>query len=129
MKRIVKKEAWYGIFCLLLLLFVVGSFAGNRTANNDETLAIVATLTVKPEFKDEVLAAIKTVVDATRKEPGNIFYDVFEDINNPLKFVFIETWRSQAAIDFHVNTPHFIEFVRVVEGKTTLEVTTLRQKF
>jgi CRISPR-associated protein Cas8b1/Cst1 subtype I-B len=116
------------LFCFFCSLFLFASFT-EKQAVQDETLTIVATVTVKPEFKDDVLKAIKTVVDATRKEPGNIFYDVFEDIKNPLKFVFIETWKSQAAIDSHNKSAHFNNFVKAVEGKATLEASTLRQKF
>ena len=125
MKKILVKGVLVGIFCTL---FIFGSFADNQSVK-DETLTIVATVTVKPEFKEDVLKAIKTVVDATRKEPGNIFYDVFEDINNPLKFVFIETWKSQAAIDSHNKSAHFNDFVKAVDGKATLTASTLRQKF
>jgi len=125
MKNYLKKGV---LFCLLCSLFLFGSFTKNREVQ-DETLAIVATVVVKPEYKDDVLKAIKTVVDATRKEPGNIFYDVFEDVNNPLKFVFFEMWKSKAAIDEHNKTVHFNNFVKAVEGKATLEASTLKQKF
>jgi len=125
MKKNLKKGMLFSILCALVLLV---SFTDNQT-QKDETLTIVATVTVKPEYKEDVLKAIKTVVDATRKETGNIFYDVFEDIKNPLKFVFIETWKSQAAIDSHNQSAHFLDFVKAVDGKATLEVSTLRQKF
>ncbi|GHT69407.1 hypothetical protein AGMMS50239_36120 [Bacteroidia bacterium] len=95
----------------------------------EEPLTIVATITMKPEYKAEILKAVKTVVDATRKEPGNIFYDVFEDVKDPLKLTFIETWKSQSAIDSHNNSAHFKAFVKAVEGKATLEANILRQKF
>ena len=125
MKKIYVKGVLLSLFCSL---FLFSSFTGNNTAQ-DESLTIVATVVVKSEYKDEVLKAIKAVVDATRKEPGNIFYDVFEDVRNPLKFVFIETWKSQAAIDSHNKAAHFNDFVKAVEGKATLEASTLRQKF
>ena len=125
MKTIFAKGVLVGIFCSL---FLFGSFTDNQAAK-DEPLTIVATITIKPEFKEDVLKAIKTVVDATRKEPGCIFYDVFEDVNNPMKFVFIETWKSQAAIDSHNNSAHFNNFVKAVEGKATLEAGVLKQKF
>jgi quinol monooxygenase YgiN len=125
MKKIFVKGVLVTIFCSL---FLFGSFTDNQ-AVNDETLTIVATVTVKPEFKDDVLKAVKAVVDATRKESGNIFYDVFEDISNPLKFVFIETWKSQEAIDSHNKSAHFNDFVKAVDGKVTLEVGILKQKF
>jgi quinol monooxygenase YgiN len=126
MKKYLAKGALFSIFCSLFIL--LGSFTGDQ-AVKDETLTIVATLTAKPEYKEDVLKAIKTVVDATRKEQGNIFYDVFEDVNNPLKFVFIETWKSQAAINSHNKSAHFNDFVKAVDGKATLEASTLRQKF
>ena len=107
--------------------FLFGSFSDNQV--KEETLTIVATVTVKPEYKDDVLKAIKTVVEATRKEPGNIFYDVFEDVKNPLKFFFIETWKSQAAIDSHNKSVHFNDFVKAVNGKATLEASVLKQRF
>jgi len=114
--------------CIFCSLFLFGSFTDNQVVK-DEPLTIVATVTVKPEFKDDVLKAIKTVVDATRKEPGCIFYDVFEDVNNPLKFVFIETWKSKEAIDSHNSSVHLTNFVKTIEGKATLEAGTLKQKF
>jgi len=125
MKKNYQKGVLLSLFCSL---FLFGSFTDNK-AIQDETFTIVASVVVKPEYKEDVLKAIKTVVDATRKEPGNIFYDVFEDVNNPLKFVFIETWKSQAAIDTHNKTTHFNNFVKAVEGKATLEASVLKQKF
>ena len=125
MKKIFVKGV---LFSLLCSLFIFNSFAGDQSAQ-EEALTIVATVVVKPEYKDDVLKAIKTVVDATRKEPGNIFYDVFEDVGNPLKFVFIETWKSQAAIDSHNKSTHFNDFVKAVEGKASLEASILKQKF
>jgi quinol monooxygenase YgiN len=125
MKKHFKKGLLFGILCSL---FLFGSFTDKQVVN-DETLTIVASLTAKPEYKDDVLKAIKTVVDATRKETGNISYNVFEDVKNPLKFVFIEKWKSQAAIDSHNKSAHFNEFVKAVKGKADLEASILKQKF
>jgi len=116
------------IVAVICSFLIFGSFTGNQVVK-DETLSIVATVIVKPEFREDVLKAMKTVVDATVKEPGCIFYDVYEDINNPLKFVFIETWKSKAAIDSHNKTAHFNDFIKAVDGKATLEASILRQKF
>ena len=125
MKKIFVKGLLASVLCSL---FLFGSFSDTQ-AVKDETLTIVATVIVKPEFREDVMKAIKAVVDATVKEQGCIFYDVFEDVKNPLKFVFIETWKSQAAIDSHNKSAHFNDFVKAVEGKATLEASTLRQKF
>jgi quinol monooxygenase YgiN len=127
MKKSIVKGGFFGVIAALMLLC---AFTNEKVEmDNDETLTIVANITVKPEHRDDVLKAIKTVVDATRKESGNIFYDVFEDVKNPAKFTFIETWKSQSAIDSHNNSVHFKEFAKFVDGKADLEVSILKQKF
>ncbi|NRR92569.1 antibiotic biosynthesis monooxygenase [Winogradskyella undariae] len=71
-------------------------------------LKIIATIIVKPEFKEDVFNILKTVTDATRKEEGNISYILHEDINNSAKVIILEEWKSQEAIDFHNQTDHFL---------------------
>lgn len=80
-------------------------------------LKITATISVKPEYKEDVLTAIRNVVDATRKEAGNISYDLHENINNSSDYVIIEVWKSQEDIDIHNNSSHFAEFKQAINGK------------
>jgi quinol monooxygenase YgiN len=119
------KKILFSILCTVILFC---SFTDSKEVQ-EEPLTIVATITMKPEYKAEILKAVKNVVDATRKEPDNIFYDVFEDIKDPLKLTFIETWKSQNAIDSHNNSAHFKAFVKAIEGKVTLEINVLKHKF
>lgn len=79
-------------------------------------LKIVATIVVKEAFRDDLEKVFRKVVDETRKEAGNISYDLHQDVNNPLKYVIIEVWKGQSAIDFHNQTPHFQELVAATEG-------------
>jgi quinol monooxygenase YgiN len=92
-------------------------------------LIIIANVIADPEYKDELVKAFKAVVDGTRKEPGNISYDLLEDVANPLRFTFVEAWKSQEAIEAHNSSPHFQEFVKAIEGKAQLEVFNLKKKF
>ncbi|NDW17587.1 antibiotic biosynthesis monooxygenase [Dysgonomonas sp. 216] len=80
-------------------------------------LKIVATVIVKKEFQDELEKAFKAVVDGTRKEAGNISYDLHQDANNPLKYVILEVWKSQDAIDSHNVSDHFETFKNAIDGK------------
>lgn len=133
MKKGIKSSVLFGVFCSILLFASCTSTGGKKEApteaNPAGTLTIVANVTVYPEFKDELLSAIETVVKATRLEEGNISYDVFEDINNPLRFTFIENWKSSDAIASHNASAHFIEFAKALENKADLEAFTLKQKF
>ena len=80
-------------------------------------LKIIATILVKKEFKEELIPVFQTVVNETRKEEGNISYELHQDIKNPLKFIILEVWESQEAIDIHNASTHFQNFVKAVENK------------
>ena len=96
--------------------------------NDENVLKIVATLTVKNEKdREEIEKVLYAVVDGTHTEEGNISYELHQDINNPLMYVFIEVWESQQAIDIHNETPHFKAFVKAVDGKVDLSVITMRK--
>jgi quinol monooxygenase YgiN len=90
---------------------------------------IVAHVAVQPEAVEELTAAFQTIVEATRKEEGNISYVLYQDISDPLNFTFVEVWASQEAINTHNASDHFKAFVAKIEGKADLDVFTLKKKF
>ncbi|MDR2810108.1 MAG: antibiotic biosynthesis monooxygenase [Tannerellaceae bacterium] len=138
MKKEIKNRLLYSAFCAVLLLCSCNQAVKESAAqkseaqeevNSAEKLTIVANVTIYPEYKDEILSAIQAVVEGTRREPGNISYDVFEDTANPLRFTFIEHWKSQSAIDAHNASDHFLRFAKAVENKASLEAFILKQKY
>ncbi|MDH6307611.1 quinol monooxygenase YgiN [Dysgonomonas sp. PFB1-18] len=91
-------------------------------------LKIVAAIVVKAAYQGELENVFRTVVDATRKEAGNVSYDLHQDCQNPLKYTILEVWKSQAAIDEHNASAHFKAFVEAVEGKVdSLTVDVIKQ--
>ena len=82
------------------------------------SIQIVALVTVKPEYTEALAAQFKELVKASRAEEGNISYDLHQEIGKPNRFVFVESWKSQAAIDEHNASEHFQNFVKSIEGKT-----------
>lgn len=80
-------------------------------------LKIVATIVVKSEYEKEVLSALHNIVDATRKEDGNVSYDLHQNTINPLEYTILEVWKSQQAIDVHNASAHFDEFKKAINGK------------
>jgi quinol monooxygenase YgiN len=100
--------------------------AATEVAAQPDALIIIATLTAQPEFRDELWAAVEAVVKGTRQEAGNNSYNVFIDTTDPLKWTFIENWKSQAAIDRHNASPHFQTFAKAIEGKAGLTVAILK---
>ena len=74
---------------------------------------VVATLTVKPEKRAELIAAAKLSIAATRKEAGNISYDMHESVTDPTRMVFVEQWDNAEALVPHRTAEHMKAFGRV----------------
>lgn len=89
---------------------------------------VVATLTVKPETRAELIAAATACIAETRKEAGNIAYDMHESITDPTKMVFVEQWENAEALEPHRKSDHMRAFGRVVvnclAGPPKIEVIT-----
>ncbi len=47
------------------------------------------------------------MVSPSKVEDGCIFYDIFVYENNPRKFMAVESWRDEAALDGHKSTEHY----------------------
>jgi len=75
---------------------------------------VVATLTIKPETRAELIAAATACIRETRKEPGNIAYDLHESVTDPAKMVFVEQWENAEALVPHRSAEHMKAFGRVV---------------
>ncbi|MGA7806251.1 putative quinol monooxygenase [Bradyrhizobium sp.] len=74
---------------------------------------VVATLTVKPETRAEFIAAATDCIKATRKEAGNIAYDLHESVTDPERMVFVEQWDNADALVPHRSAEHMKTFGRV----------------
>ena len=74
---------------------------------------VLATLTVKPEARAELIAGAKACIAETRKEAGNIAYDLHESISDPTKMVFVEQWENAEALGPHRTAEHMKAFGRI----------------
>jgi len=74
---------------------------------------VVATLTVKPETRAEFIAGATALIRETRKEAGNIAYDLHESITDPARMVFVEQWENAEALVPHRSAEHMKTFGRI----------------
>jgi len=74
---------------------------------------VIATLTVKPEMRAELIAGAKACIAETRKEAGNIAYDLHESVTDPAKVVFVEQWENAEALEPHRKADHMKTFGRI----------------
>lgn len=89
---------------------------------------VVATMVAKASALVEVEAALRAVVAPSRQDPGCIRYELHQEIGEPARFVFIETWASQSALDQHNQTAHLQQLISSVKPLLEhLEVRLLQQ--
>jgi quinol monooxygenase YgiN len=74
-------------------------------------ITIVAHCIIKKESVDEFLKCTQPLLEGSKKEAGNVVYDLYADMSAPDKFTFIEVWKDQKAIDEHNASAHFQAFV------------------
>lgn len=68
---------------------------------------IVAKFTVKPEWADRWLDHARPFTEATRAEPGNLFFDWSRSVDDPHTFVLVEGFVDGDAGREHVESDHF----------------------
>lgn len=54
---------------------------------------------------------LRSLLEPTRKEPGCLVYELHKDADNAGKFMFYEKFKSQSALDLHIDSPHFKKFL------------------
>lgn len=69
---------------------------------------LIAKLKTKPGSMDAIRKAVAPCLEATRKEPGCLSYDLFQNTEDPDSLVFVEKWESREALAAHFETPHLI---------------------
>ena len=89
---------------------------------------VVATLTIKPETRANLIAAAETCIDITRKEKGCILYDLHESTTDPARFVFVEQWEKMEDLMAHGGNAHMKPWRAVVKecmsAPTKIEIIT-----
>jgi quinol monooxygenase YgiN len=69
-----------------------------------QTVYVISHVDVAPNPQVAVLLA--RLADASRKEPGNLRFDVVQHAMRANHFTVIEQWRNQQALDSHVAAAH-----------------------
>jgi quinol monooxygenase YgiN len=90
---------------------------GNTTMPAGAQIA-VSHVDVIPPKKDEAVAALKALADPTRKDSGNLRFDVYQQKTRPNHFTVVEAWRTQKAFDAHEIAPRTKQFRQVLGAVT-----------
>jgi quinol monooxygenase YgiN len=70
-------------------------------------LQVIARHTIAAGNEDTVFPLLAELITAARTESGNLAFDAFRSIENPLTYVLLERYTSREAFAEHRETPHF----------------------
>jgi len=102
-----------------LLTLALISCVKNQPAPEEVPVAVTADTTVKmitahvylkAEKVDAFIEAARAMIDSSNAEPGCIDYMLYQNPYDKTNFIFVETWKDQAAIDAHFAMPYFTAF-------------------
>jgi quinol monooxygenase YgiN len=71
------------------------------------TITKRVTFIAKEGHEAKMKELLTAMVAPSKVEDGCIFYDIFVYENNPRKFMAVESWRDNDALDGHKGTEHY----------------------
>jgi quinol monooxygenase YgiN len=79
-------------------------------------LTVVAKVVARKDCVELVQAELLRLIAPTRQEEGCIEYRLHQDHDNPAVFIFYEHWENEVSLGRHMESDHFGNYVRAVEG-------------
>ena len=80
-------------------------------ASEGDQIRINCLLKVANENLVTALGLGKELVEASRKDGGNIDYDIYQSQTDPTQLMIFETWKDQPSLDVHSAAEHFTRIV------------------
>jgi len=75
---------------------------------------VSVTVWVKAEFVTQFIEATFDNARNTRKEPGNVRFDVLQAEEDPARFLFYEAYRRKEDLGKHQQTEHYLRWKAAV---------------
>lgn len=79
-------------------------------------LAVIVRCQVRPDQLERFLDLARHNARESRKEPGNLQFDVLRSPEDPCRFTLVEIYRDSAALQEHQKTPHYARWREEVPG-------------
>jgi len=87
--------------------------------STSEQIVLVASFDARPETRVELLARLHELARLTTRETGCLQYELHENVADPNRFAFVETWADAAALSSHDRSDHVQAMIRDVPRLAT----------
>ena len=95
-----------------------GHAIGTAASAPGNALLLVTHVDVVPPGHIQVRELLKTLADASRKDAGNVRFDVLQGVRQN-HFTVLEGWRDQKSYEAHLSAPHTKTFREELQPRAT----------
>ena len=75
---------------------------------------VIARVRPRPDRHEDLLAILRDVQEASRRDDGCLNYGYYAEITDPSSLIAVEEWRDMAALEAHLRTPHVARLVEAL---------------
>jgi len=68
------------------------------------------TFVAKEGHEKQLSTLLNSMIDASRNEQGCLLYDIFQYENNINKFIVLESWANEEALEGHKHSKHYVHY-------------------
>jgi quinol monooxygenase YgiN len=90
------------------------------------TVSLLPAFVAQPHRRAELQVALGHLAAASTGDPGCLVYRVFQDADSMDRFVIVEEWADQGALDAHNKKQHVVRFFEVSRHLLVAPVTVTR---
>jgi len=98
----------YAVLAVILIHLVVTPAA---RAQNDPTIHMISYIDVAPAAKEQAASLLRPLAEASRKDAGNLLFQILQRTAPANQFVILATWKDQQALDAHAAAAHHKQFL------------------
>jgi quinol monooxygenase YgiN len=91
-------------------LAVASSSDAGKTPGTTPPIYVVTHVDIIPPEKDKGIQLVKELAEASRRETGNMRFEVLQQSNRPNHMTVVEVWESRQVVDSHGGAQHMKQF-------------------
>jgi quinol monooxygenase YgiN len=77
-------------------------------------IIVIARFRPRSDRRDDLVALLEEVQDASRGDDGCLHYGYFAEIADSMSFIAVEEWRDMEVLEAHLRQPHVSRLVRAL---------------
>jgi len=98
------------IYAILAMTLVPLVATPSARAQSDPTIHMISYIDAAPAAKDQATALLRPLAEASRKDAGNLLFQILQRTAPAHQFVILATWKDQQALDAHNTAAHGKQF-------------------